>query len=828
MHALSGETTSPGSNFVLNSSCSRGVVHDSSTSHDEHHPRFSKKSSSSYSRATRCGSFDSTTTMDQTGCSSYVGLSQGSRSEEGDQELRSVHLGEVEQVDDTFAKLQADIAPFLQQLEGAGGIHRRVAPASNVTRNHQLECDPWAGTLIETGTNGGEHAGPGAPSWANDSSNPAALNNHSSIPSLNASFSTNSYHSALSTSVNNNNGKTTTTTSNGNKGSHGSSFCGTTSNGGGPMIQNGKGQAKNGVDSATSWNGKSGTTGNRPRKLQHAYTYNGPADHDPRYDSYYGSASGQYHGSEVEGDTYYKVSGYTKGKGGAVAKSGWNKNGTNGYKQHANPQNNGRSDSYNTNDSNGSSNGGYNCDQQDKNFYPDRSYSNGTSGGAANGLYGYKGGKMNPSTTYVSNKNGGKNGAAAGPSGCSYSNGAGYSNGQNGGTSGTSIKGGKGGGQKNYHHITSGAWTTTAASGKTLSSYRSASNGTTSSTYHQEKTTPSFAGFNGHWQQNQHWDYSSHDQVGGGGAPVPPFINKSKSHPKRLLHRSATTAGTTTTTVGGSTYGAANYPSVPSTTSHSSTIYATTNSEFLEAAGHLKPKAALESRSWANLKQLSRKHTFDAKNWHKYTYYAILDFEATCEHDHSIEPEVIEFPTVILDVETLEVVAEFRKFVKPVLNPKLKYFCRNLTGITQEEVDNAGDFPGVYQDWKGFMAHFPNSLLITCGDWDVETMLPGQLKLCGLPDDVERSFCNIKIIFANLLGDPRKHKNYVYYRNNKQDAMVIMLEACALQLDGRHHSGLDDSRNIAKIVKYIAENYGEHCLVPTTLHGERMLERIFF
>ncbi len=31
------------------------------------------------------------------------------------------------------------------------------APASNVTRN-QLECDPWAGTLIETGTNrGGEH-----------------------------------------------------------------------------------------------------------------------------------------------------------------------------------------------------------------------------------------------------------------------------------------------------------------------------------------------------------------------------------------------------------------------------------------------------------------------------------------------------------------------------------------------------------------------------------------------------------------------------------------------------------------------------------------------
>ncbi|CAD7943729.1 unnamed protein product [Amoebophrya sp. A25] len=223
--------------------------------------------------------------------------------------------------------------------------------------------------------------------------------------------------------------------------------------------------------------------------------------------------------------------------------------------------------------------------------------------------------------------------------------------------------------------------------------------------------------------------------------------------------------------------------------------------------------------SWANLKQLSRKHLFNAASFHKYSYFAILDFESTCEWDHSLDPEVIEFPTVILDAETLEVVAEFREYVRPVVNPNLTRFCTTLTGIRQETVNQADYFPNVYARWKQFIGQYPNALVITCGDWDVETMLPGQLRHSNLHDDVERTFCNIKIIFANLLGDPRKHKSYNYYKRK---------EACGLTLEGRHHSGLDDSRNIAKIVRYLVENYGEHVMIPTMFRGIRKLERIYF
>ena len=46
-------------------------------------------------------------------------------------------------------------------------------------------------------------------------------------------------------------------------------------------------------------------------------------------------------------------------------------------------------------------------------------------------------------------------------------------------------------------------------------------------------------------------------------------------------------------------------------------------------------------------------------------------------------PEVIEFPTVLLDAASLEVVDEFRVYVRPVRNPVLTPFCTSLTGIEQ-------------------------------------------------------------------------------------------------------------------------------------------------
>jgi len=68
-----------------------------------------------------------------------------------------------------------------------------------------------------------------------------------------------------------------------------------------------------------------------------------------------------------------------------------------------------------------------------------------------------------------------------------------------------------------------------------------------------------------------------------------------------------------------------------------------------------------------------------------FDYAVIIDFEATCEHQAPVnyQQEIIQFPAVLVDIRNGIVIDQFDSFVKPVLNPKLSSFCKELTGITQ-------------------------------------------------------------------------------------------------------------------------------------------------
>lgn len=68
-----------------------------------------------------------------------------------------------------------------------------------------------------------------------------------------------------------------------------------------------------------------------------------------------------------------------------------------------------------------------------------------------------------------------------------------------------------------------------------------------------------------------------------------------------------------------------------------------------------------------------------------YDYLCIIDFEATCEiaNPSGFQHEIIEFPAVLLNTKTLQIVHEFHKYCRPLWNPILSDFCKELTGITQ-------------------------------------------------------------------------------------------------------------------------------------------------
>ncbi|CAO3570827.1 unnamed protein product [Mortierella alpina] len=89
----------------------------------------------------------------------------------------------------------------------------------------------------------------------------------------------------------------------------------------------------------------------------------------------------------------------------------------------------------------------------------------------------------------------------------------------------------------------------------------------------------------------------------------------------------------------------------------------------------------------------------------RYDYYLCFDVEATCEKGFSFEfpNEVIEFPVVLLDGSSLEVVDEFHSYVRPTNRPILSDFCIELTGIKQQTIDEAPTFTEVLSLFEGWL-----------------------------------------------------------------------------------------------------------------------------
>merc|ERR1711879_224212 len=95
---------------------------------------------------------------------------------------------------------------------------------------------------------------------------------------------------------------------------------------------------------------------------------------------------------------------------------------------------------------------------------------------------------------------------------------------------------------------------------------------------------------------------------------------------------------------------------------------------------------------------------------------------------------------------------------------------------------------------RGHVPREEDCIFVTCGDMDLKTSLPADP---NTPNDVPscyRKWLNIKKEYGAFYTK--------WYKKGKQPRnMVEMLERLELDLTGTHHSGIDDCRNIAKVVQ---------------------------
>ena len=173
--------------------------------------------------------------------------------------------------------------------------------------------------------------------------------------------------------------------------------------------------------------------------------------------------------------------------------------------------------------------------------------------------------------------------------------------------------------------------------------------------------------------------------------------------------------------------------------------------------------------------------------------YIILDLEATCweKGTRPTRMETIEFGAVRLDAHTLLPSDEFARFVRPIAEPTLSTFCTELTSITQRDVDAAATFPQVWADFLGWTGA-DDFTLCTWGAYDVRQLkVDCQRHNLPFPAHLE-SFINVK-------------KRFATWQNIRPCGMKRALDIVNIPLDGTHHRGIDDARNIAKIVALLLQ-----------------------
>ncbi|XP_071509827.1 ERI1 exoribonuclease 2-like [Diadema antillarum] len=201
-----------------------------------------------------------------------------------------------------------------------------------------------------------------------------------------------------------------------------------------------------------------------------------------------------------------------------------------------------------------------------------------------------------------------------------------------------------------------------------------------------------------------------------------------------------------------------------------------------------------------------------------FSYVVVIDFESTCWKDKkNSNQEIIEFPAVLLNTKTGQIEFEFHQYVMPDENPMLSEFCKEFTGISQEQVDNGVPLFVCLNQFNSWLKKIERDksvvfnsskddaknlcTFITWSDWDLGVCLhyECQRKQLCKPSTLNQ-WIDIRAVYRS------------FYKRRPQ-GLNGALQELGIQFAGRQHSGLDDARNTARLVWRMIQ---DGCLLSIT------------
>ncbi|QAY87329.1 exonuclease domain-containing protein [Pseudomonas arsenicoxydans] len=175
-------------------------------------------------------------------------------------------------------------------------------------------------------------------------------------------------------------------------------------------------------------------------------------------------------------------------------------------------------------------------------------------------------------------------------------------------------------------------------------------------------------------------------------------------------------------------------------------------------------------------------------------HWLVIDLEATTDDGGwpVTEMEIIEIGATLVDRKGREV-DFFQCFVRPLKRPLLTPFCRELTHITQANVDAAQTLSEVWPSFEQWLGQHQSVLegWASWGDYDRKQLLQEwqRLQLASALGSVPHM--NLKQRFAKAR------------RLERPLGLNAALQLAGMQFNGQQHRALEDARNTARLLPQV-------------------------
>ena len=188
--------------------------------------------------------------------------------------------------------------------------------------------------------------------------------------------------------------------------------------------------------------------------------------------------------------------------------------------------------------------------------------------------------------------------------------------------------------------------------------------------------------------------------------------------------------------------------------------------------------------------------------------FGILDLEMTCDGRQEgkkfiddgrlrhAEREIISVGFIVVD-EKYAVKNSYASFVKPARNSVLSEYCKNLTGITQAEVDGGKICNDAFFDIAEMCRNFSVEIILTFDRFDKAGVI-NSAKFCK---DANEPYENLNVIAQKIFDVKPIIRSAVSNDNQKRLSLSKISQMLQIETDTAKHNALNDALLLRKICK---------------------------